>query len=68
MPDSAGTTPPAGQPATVPVTITNNGEQAEDFSLDPRLSTSQTAGLAPFSQASGPGRPGTSRTVTPRMG
>jgi hypothetical protein len=38
---------------TVPVTITNNGQQAGDFYADPRLSSSQTATLAPFSQASG---------------
>jgi Peptidase inhibitor I9 len=43
----------AGQPVTVPVTITNNGTQAQDFYLDPRLSTTQTTTLAPFSQASG---------------
>jgi hypothetical protein len=35
------------------VTITNNGDQAEDFFADPGLATSQTATLAPFSQASG---------------
>jgi len=43
----------AGQPVTFPVTITNSGTQAQDFYIDPRLATSETATLAPFSQASG---------------
>jgi hypothetical protein len=42
---------------TIPVTITNNGKQAQDFYLDPRLNTSETDTLAPFSQASGLGLP-----------
>ncbi len=53
LPDSTSTTLPAGTPVTVPVTIINNGTQAEDFFVDPRLSTSETVSLAPFSQASG---------------
>src|SRR5262249_42717008 len=43
----------AGTPVTIPVTITNNGNQGEDFFLDPRLNSATTVTLAPFSQASG---------------
>ena len=53
LPGKAHTKLTVGQPVTFPVTITNMGKQAEDFFLDPRLSTSQTSALAPFSQASG---------------
>jgi hypothetical protein len=53
LPDSTSTILPEGTPVTVPVTITNNGTQAEDFFLDPRLNTTTTLALAPFSQASG---------------
>jgi hypothetical protein len=53
LPDSASTTLASGVPVTVPVSITNNGAQAEDFFIDPRLDQSTTLALAPFSQASG---------------
>jgi hypothetical protein len=53
LPKGTHTKLTAGQPKTFAVTIKNNGQQAEDFFLDPRLSTSQTSTLAPFSQASG---------------
>jgi hypothetical protein len=43
----------AGHPVTIPVKIRNKGAQAEDFFLDPRLNSSTTLSLAPFSQASG---------------
>jgi hypothetical protein len=53
LPHSTGTKLAAGTPVTVPVTITNNGHQAEDFFVDPRLNSNTTLSLAPFSQASG---------------
>jgi hypothetical protein len=39
IPDSAGTTLPAGQPTTAKITITNNGNIAKDYFADPRLNT-----------------------------
>ena len=53
LPDRAGTKLAAGTPLTVPVKITNRGDQAEDFFVDPRLNSATTLALAPFSQASG---------------
>ncbi|HET9896767.1 MAG TPA: S8 family serine peptidase [Streptosporangiaceae bacterium] len=53
LPHNASTQLAAGTPVTVPVTITNNGQQAEDFFVDPRLNSSTTVALAPFSQVSG---------------
>jgi hypothetical protein len=53
LPDSASTTLAAGVPITVPVSITNNGDQAEDFFTDPRLDATSTLSLAPIDQASG---------------
>jgi hypothetical protein len=53
LPHSASTKLAAGTAVTIPVKITNNGHQAEDFFVDPRLNSSTTLALAAFSQASG---------------
>ena len=53
LPNSTGTTLPAGVPVTVPVTVTNTGAAPEDIFVDPRLTSTTTLTLAPFSQASG---------------
>ena len=37
LPDSASTTLAAGKPVTIPVRVTNNGPEPEDFFIDPRL-------------------------------
>ena len=52
-PTGPGPSWPRGTPLTVPVKITNRGDQAEDFFVDPRLNSATTLALAPFSQASG---------------
>jgi hypothetical protein len=53
LPNSAHAKLAAGTPVTVPVKVTNTGATAEDFFVDPRLTSSTTVTLAPFNQATG---------------
>lgn len=53
LPTHASTKLPAGTPVTIPVSIKNNGLQAEDVFVDPRLNQRTTVTLAPFTQATG---------------
>ena len=53
LPQTASHHLAAGVPVTFPVSITNNGLQAADFFVDPRLNSNTALALAPFSPASG---------------
>ena len=53
LPDNTSQTLAAGTPVTVPVSVTNNGSQAEDFFVDARLDTYENVSLAPFDQTTG---------------
>jgi hypothetical protein len=54
LPDSAKTDLAEDTPVTVPVTVYNRGDQAEDFYVDPRLNSETTLSLATFTSASVP--------------
>jgi len=57
MPDSPSTKLAAGKPVTIPVRITNKGSQAEDFFVDPRLTSTATISLTSLDQSTGLGLP-----------
>ena len=53
LPDSSSVELAAGTPVTVPVTLTNNGAQAEDFFIDARLNSTEAITLAGFTPLTG---------------